>query len=108
MVNCHSSYGLLLTLSLFQLAYSNGHYVQCASARCSLCNTNCPTTAHDLSSCPVALTQQQYMYWHNQVLFILATKFVEIFTCAPSIKVFSADLPDLPDLPDFYADNTLQ
>jgi len=56
----------------------------------------------------VALTQQQYMYWHNQVLFILATKFVEIFTCAPSIKVFSADLPDLPDLPDFYADNTLQ
>ena len=74
--------------------------LQCC-ARCSLCDTNCPTTAHILSGCPVALTQQRYTDRHNQVLFILAAKFVETFTSAPFIKVFA-------DLPDFYADNTPQ
>ena len=59
--------------------------LQCC-ARCSLCDTNHPTTAHVLSGCPVALTQQRYTYRHNQVLFVLATKFVEAFTSAPFIR----------------------
>ena len=49
----------------------------------------------------MALTQQRYTYRHNQVLFVLATKFVEAFTSAPFIKVFA-------DLPGFHADNTPQ
>ena len=49
----------------------------------------------------MALTQQRYTYRHNQVLFVLAAKFVETFTSTPFIKVFA-------DLPDFHADNTPQ
>ena len=29
---------------------------------CTLCASSCPTTAHILGGCPVALTQQRYIY----------------------------------------------
>ena len=39
--------------------------IQC-EAKCSLCDSNCPT-AHILSCCPTV--QQRYTYRHNQVFF---------------------------------------
>jgi len=64
------------------------------SARCVLCNSIRPTTAHVLSGCPVALTQNRYTYRHNMALQCLVHQFIDIYKHLPSIKVF-ADLPNL-------------
>ena len=66
---------------------------QC-SAQCVLCNSTRPTTAHILSGCPVALTQNQYIYRHNLALQCVAHQFIDIFEHLPFIHVF-ADLPNL-------------
>ena len=69
--------------------------IQC-KAKCSLCDSKCPTTAHVLSNCPTALNQQKYTFRHNQVLSILASSLINIFADTPFVKVFA-------DLPNFYA-----
>ena len=52
--------------------------VQC-DAKCLLCDSNRPKTAHVLSVCPTALNQQHYTFQHNQVLSILASAFTNLF-----------------------------
>ena len=72
--------------------------VQC-DAKCSLCDSNRPTTAHVLST---ALSQQRYMYrQHNKFLSILASSLVDIFTDIPFVRVFA-------DLPNLYVDDAPQ
>ncbi|XP_065884075.1 uncharacterized protein [Dysidea avara] len=70
-------------------------------AKCLLCDSRRPTTAHVLSSCPAALNQQRYTYRHDQVLRVLATKLSEAFADIPFVKVFA-------DIPNFHADNSPQ
>ena len=41
-------------------------HIQCG-VKCTLCDSNRPTTAHILGGCPVALSQQRYTYRHNKV-----------------------------------------
>ena len=65
-----------------------------SDVKCTLCDSTCPTTAHILGGCPVALTQQRYTYRHDQVLHLLASKLKELFSDNPSIHVF-ADLQGL-------------
>ena len=67
--------------------------IQC-SAKCTLCDSSCPTTAHVLSGCPAALSQDRYTYRHDLVLQSLVNYFIKIFTNLPFIRV-SADLPNL-------------
>ena len=74
--------------------------IQC-EAKCSLCDSNRPTTAHVLSNCPTALNQQRYTFRHNQVLSILASSLIDIFADTPFVKVFA-------DLPNFYANDAPQ
>ena len=69
-----------------------------SEAKCSLCDSQHPTTAHVLSSCPAAPNQLQYNYCHDQVLSVLTTKFTEVFVNFPFTKIFA-------DLPNFHADN---
>jgi len=38
-----------------------------SEAKCSLCDSQRPMTAHVLSGCPAALNQSRYTYRHNQV-----------------------------------------
>ena len=42
----------------------------------------------------VALTQQHYAYWHDQVLHALVSRLVDMFVTYPCIHVY-ADLPGL-------------
>jgi len=72
-----------------------------SEAKCSLCGSNHPTTAHDLSSCPTALSQQRYTFRHNQVLSILASTLTDIFADIPFVKVYA-------DLPNFFANDAPQ
>ena len=65
-------------------------HIQCG-AKCTLCDSNHPTTAHILGGCPVALLQQQYTYRHNKVLHILASKLTTLFADCHDVKVH-ADL----------------
>ena len=65
-------------------------HIQCG-AKCTLCDSNCPTTAHILGGCPVALSQQRYTYRHNKVLHILASKLITLFADCHDVKVH-ADL----------------
>ena len=74
--------------------------IQC-EARFLLCDSQCPTTAHVLSSCPAALNQLRYTYRPDQVLLVLATKLAEAFTDIPFVKVFA-------DIPNIHADNSPQ
>ena len=67
--------------------------VQC-SARCTLCASTRPTTAHVLSGCPAALTQNRYTYRHNLALQCLAFQLINVLKDFPSIQVF-ADIPTL-------------
>ena len=67
--------------------------IQC-SAKCILCDSSHPTTAHVLSGCPTALSQDRYTYRHDLVLQSLVTYFVKMFTNLPFIRVY-ADLPNL-------------
>ena len=53
-------------------------HIQCG-AKCTLCDSNHPTTAHILGGCPVALSQQRYTYRHNKVLHILVSKLTTLF-----------------------------
>ena len=62
-----------------------------SDVKCTLCDSTCPTTAHMLGGCPVALLQQRHTYRHDQAFHLLASKLKEIFTDNPSIHVF-ADL----------------
>ena len=68
-------------------------HLQNLSAKYSLCNSQRPTTAHVLSSCPIALNQSWYTYHHDKVLFILATKLTELFAGIIFVPAF-ADLPN--------------
>ena len=70
-------------------------------AKCLLCDSRRPTTAHVLSSCPAALNQQRYTYRHDQVLRVLATNLSEAFADIPFVEVFA-------DIPNFHADNSPQ
>ena len=70
-------------------------------AKCLLCDSRRPTTAHVLSSCPAAVNQQRYTYRYDQVLHVLATKLSEAFADIPFVKVFA-------DIPNFHADNSPQ
>jgi len=74
--------------------------VQC-DAKCLLCDSTRPTTAHVLSGCPTALTQQRYTFRHNQVLSVLASALTNLFADVPFVKVYA-------DLPNFYANNAPQ
>ena len=67
--------------------------IQC-SAKCTLCDSSCPTTAHVLSGCSTALSQYRYTYRRDLVLQSLVTYFIKIFTNLPFIRVY-ADLPNL-------------
>ena len=67
--------------------------IQC-SAKYTLCDSSCPTTAYVLSSCPAALSQDRYTYRHDLVHQSLVTYFIKIFTNLPFIRVY-ADLPNL-------------
>ena len=68
--------------------------IQC-NARCILCDSARPTTAHILSGCPVALDQNRYTYWHNLALQCLAYQFsIDLGENLPFIQVF-VDLPNL-------------
>ena len=67
--------------------------IQCG-ARCILCDSSRPTTAHVLSGCPVALSQHRYTYRHNLVLQCLASRFISFFNHLPYIQVY-ADLQSL-------------
>ena len=59
--------------------------------QCSLCGCIQPTTAHVLSSCLVALSQDRFTYWHDQVLHCLASK---LSASHNTIHVYT-DLPDM-------------
>jgi len=65
-------------------------HIQC-DAKCTLCDSNRPTTAHILGGCSVALSQQRYTYRHNQVLFTLVSKLTTIFSDCRVVSVY-ADL----------------
>ena len=41
--------------------------------KCSLCSNTCPTTAHVLEGCPVALSQGHFTYKHDQVLHCIVS-----------------------------------
>jgi len=66
--------------------------VQC-DAKCILCDSIRPTTAHVLNGCPIALAQQRYTYRHDRVLSILTAMLAKVFTSCPVVRVF-ADLPN--------------
>ena len=72
-----------------------------SEAKCALCDSQRPTTAHVLSSCPAALNQSRYTYRHDQVLFVLTTKLTEFFAGTPHVQVFA-------DLPNFHANHCPQ
>ena len=72
-----------------------------SEAKCSLCDSQRPTTAHVLSGCPAALNQSCYTYRHDQVLFVLVSKLTELFAGTPHVQVFA-------DLPNFHADHCPQ
>jgi len=63
-----------------------------SNAKCSLCNSLRPTTAHVLSGCPVALSQHRFTYRHDLVLHSLVTSFVEVFVDLPFVQIYT-DLP---------------
>ena len=65
---------------------------QC-DAKCILCDSIRPTTAHVLNGCPIALAQQRYTYHHGRVLSILTAMLAKVFTNYPFVRVF-ADLPN--------------
>ena len=78
--------------SLFQHFHNSHRWnIQC-DAKCALCNSSWPTTAHVLSGCPVPLSQHRYTYHHDSVLHtFLITRLIDIFVDFPSVKVY-ADL----------------
>jgi len=61
-----------------------------SSAKCALCGSTQPTTAHVLGGCPIALSQGRYTYRHNQVLSCLTT---ELFRVLPEQCTVYVDLP---------------
>jgi len=61
------------------------------SAKCAPCGSPCPTTAHVLSGCPVALSQDRYPYQYDLVLQSLVNSFVDQF----AIYLYLCDLPNL-------------
>ena len=71
--------------------------VQCG-AKCTLCDSFQPTTAHVLGGCPVALTQGRFTYCHDQVLHCLSrglsTDLSKLSTDVNMVSVY-ADLPGL-------------
>ena len=58
-----------------------------------LCDSPRPTTAHVLSACPVALSQDRYTYRHEWVLQFLVKSIVRFFVGLPFVYVY-ADLPN--------------
>ena len=67
--------------------------IQC-HAKCVLCDSSRPTTAHVLGGCPVALSQERYTYRHNLVIQSLVDSFIRVYIDLPYIRVY-ADLPNL-------------
>ena len=65
-------------------------HIKC-DTKCTLCDSNRPTTAHILGGCTVALSQQRYTYRYNQVLFTLVSKLTTIFSDCQVVSVY-ADL----------------
>ena len=63
--------------------------IQC-SAKCVLCGSTQPTTAHILGGCPIALAQGRYTYRHDQVLSHLTTELSKILS---DQCIVYADLP---------------
>jgi len=66
--------------------------IQC-SVKCILYDYSCPTTAHVLSACPIALSKDVYAYRHDLVLQLLVSSIAEIFVNLLFIHVY-ADLPN--------------
>ena len=64
--------------------------IQC-DAKCDLCDSPRPTTAHVLNGCPIALSQHRYTYRHDLVLYFLVTRLVDLFSILPFVN---ADLPN--------------
>ena len=62
-------------------------HIQCG-AKCTLCDSNRPTTAHILGGCPIALSQQRYTYRHNQVLFTLISQLITLFSDCQMVSVY--------------------
>ncbi|XP_065883967.1 uncharacterized protein [Dysidea avara] len=67
--------------------------IQC-HAKCVLCDSSRPTTAHVLGGCPVALSQERYTYRHDLVIQSLVDSFIRVYIDLPYIRVY-ADLPNL-------------
>ena len=65
-------------------------HFQC-SAKCTLCGSGQPTTAHVLGGCPGALSQGRFTYRHNKVLYCLATELSKCLTRSSVILIY-ADL----------------
>ena len=65
-------------------------HIQC-SAKCTLCGSGQPTTAHVLGGCPGALSQGRFTYHHNKVMHCLATELSKCFTGSSVISIY-ADL----------------
>ena len=69
-------------------------YIQC-DAKCPLCNCARPTTAHVLSGCPVALSQDHYnTYPHDQVLGCLVSRISNLLA-EDALACIYADLPGM-------------
>jgi len=86
--NCLFFLGLHLTCMLPTSVNLRRWHIQCG-ARCALCDSPCPTTAHVLSGCLVALSQNRYIYRHNLVLRCLVSQFSSIFNSLPLIRVYA-------------------
>jgi len=68
-------------------------HIQC-DAKCPLCSCARPTTAHVLSGCPVALSQDRYTYRHDQVLGCLVSGISDLLAEDASVCIY-ADLPGM-------------
>ena len=72
--------------------------IQCG-AKCTLCGSTQPTTAHVVGGCPSALTQGRYTCRHSQVLGSLITELSKVL--ADQCRIYA-------DLPGFWASDSPQ
>jgi len=74
-------------------------YIQC-NAKCALCGSAQPTTAHVLGACPVALSQGHFTYRHNQVLNCLAIELsgsgISLYTDLPGLQASDCPQSTIP------------
>jgi len=66
--------------------------IQC-SVKCILCDSSLPTTAHVLSACPIALSQDRYTYRHDLVLQFLVSSIMGIYCLSMSMLIFPTSEP---------------